>query len=225
MRHVSRVLVLGLVVLAGCTSQRPLRKVLVDADFAARQGDYAAANRDYSYYISKRPEAVEVRHRYGKSLTAAGHPRLAIEQLNICTDVEPLNDEYLDAEADAMFKAGEREALQALLARTASERGRVRDYVRQGVYAVRLGNLDEAQQALLTAAKLDRGRSHQVQLALAEFYGSLGDRAKQVRRVRMAYYIQPNNPDVQATARALGEVTGPTFGLPPEEVTLTAAPE
>ena len=149
-----------------------------------------------------------------------------MEQLNICTDVSPLNDSYLDAQAQAMFESNEGEALQGLLARAASERGRVTDYLRQGHYAVLLGNLDEARQAFLTASKLDQGKSWQVQREIADFYAKVGDREKQVRRLRMAFYLNPENEALLAEIRRVGEVPGPTFGLLPEEMFLTAsAPE
>ncbi|CAG1001165.1 hypothetical protein PHYC_02895 [Phycisphaerales bacterium] len=208
--------------LAACSNNRPLHIVLRDADDSYRREDYSSAKADYTTYVTRRPEEVDVRYRLGKTLIAAGEPRPAIEQLNVCTDVSPLNDDYLDAQAEAMYQANETAALQALLARAASERGRVADYIRQGRYAVKLGNLDEAQQALLTAAKLDQGKSWQVQVELSNFYGALGDRAKQIRRLRMAYFLLPDSPRLNDEARRLGEVPGPTFGLPPEEFTLSS---
>lgn len=209
-------------ILGACA--RPLHVILSDADDAYRRGDYAAAKTDYATYVERRPEEVDVRYRLGQALVANGEPRPAVEQLNICTDVAPLNDKYLDAQAEAMYLAKEFEALQMLLARAASERGRVLDYVRQGTYAVRMGNLDEAQQAYLTASKLDQGRSWRVQRGLADFYGSVGDRARQVRRLRMAFFLNPDNPNLLAEIRRLGEVPGPTFGLVPEEMTLARLP-
>lgn len=211
--------------LAGCGG-RPLHVVLSDADSAYNRGDYTSAKADYATYVNRRPEEVHVRYRYGKALIAGGEARTAVEQLNICTDVSPLNDSYLDAQAQAMFESNEGEALQGLLARAASERGRVTDYLRQGHYAVLLGNLDEARQAFLTASKLDQGKSWQVQREIADFYAKVGDREKQVRRLRMAFYLNPENEALLAEIRRVGEVPGPTFGLLPEEMYLTAsAPE
>lgn len=211
--------------LAACGG-RPLHVVLRDADSAYQRGDYASAKADYAMYVSRRPEEVHNRFKYGRALLAGGEARTAVEQLNICTDVDPLNDAYLDTQAQAMFEAGEAEGLQALLARASSERGRVTDYLRQGHFAVLLGNLDEARQAFLTASKLDQGRSWQVQRELADFYAKVGDRTNQVRRLRMAFYLNPENEALLAEIRRVGEVPGPTFGLLPEEMVATAsAPE
>jgi tetratricopeptide (TPR) repeat protein len=216
--------VFALIVLAGCTN-RPLHIVLRDADEATRRGEYAAAISDYETYVSRRPDEVDARYRYALALMRAGNPRAAVEQLTICTDVAPLNDAYLDAHAEALFQCGEREALQAILARASFERGRVSDYVRQGHYAVLMGNLDEAQQAFLTASKLDGGKSWELQWELSKFYGALGDSERQIRRLRMAYFLNPNNEALQTEIRNLGQVPGPTFGLIPEEMRQASVPD
>lgn len=224
-RTLATLLVAALLPLGACNKQRPLHVVLRNGDIAAEHGQHEVAVKEYGEFIERRPEASEVRYKLAKSLTASGHPRQAIEQLNVALDVEPLHDDYLDALAEAMYAANERDALTALLARAASERGRVRDYLRQGVYSSKLGNADEAQQSLLTAAKLDQGMSVAPQKALADFYGQMGDRQRQVRRLRMAYFLDPDNKEVNADIRRLGEVPGPTLGLRPEEMSLAAVPE
>jgi tetratricopeptide (TPR) repeat protein len=210
---------LALVSLAGCTSQRPLAIVKENAEFAAQHGRMDIAKRDYEEYIRRKPEDMDVRYEYAKALIAAGEPKPAIEQLNTCLDVFPLNDNYLDALAQAMYAAGEYDALTVLLARYTSERGRVSDYLRQGAYLSKIGNADEAQQAFKTAAKLDGGKTVAPQRALADFYGSLGDRPKQVRHLRMAYYIDPENPETIQEIRRIGEIPGPSFALAPDEWT------
>jgi len=121
-----------------------------------------------------------------------------------------LNDEYLDALSQAKYDANERDALTTLLRRNASERGRISDFTRLGQYSARLGNVDEAKESLLTAAKLDGGKSTGPQLALADFYASVGDKKTQTRRLRMAYFIAPANPEVVKKLMALGE----TYMLP-----------
>lgn len=206
-----------LATMAGCATQRPLHILHADAANAAKFGDAEVAKADYEEYITRKPDDPEKRYEYSQVLMKLGDYRGAMEQLNIACDVDPTNDKYLDAYAEAMFAANERDALTTNLTRATLERGRVSDYLRLGRFSVRLGNADEAQQSFLTAAKLDQGRTVGPQLELAEFYGSMGDRPRQIRRLRMAYAIEPANPDVLAKARELGEVVGPSFGLMPEE--------
>lgn len=207
-----------LAAVGGCTNQRPLHIVKENAEFASQHARYDVAKLDYEEYIRRKPDDVEVRYQYARALIDGGEPKPAIQELNTCLDVYPLNDTYLDALSEAMYKAGERESLTALLARNASERGRVSDFLRQGIYAAKIGNVDEAQQALKTAAKLDAGKTVSPQRALADFYGSLGDRNKQVRHLRMAYFIEPANPDTLKEVRRVGEIPGPSFGLAPDDV-------
>jgi tetratricopeptide (TPR) repeat protein len=208
--------------LAGCNSQRPLHTVKADAEFAAQRGDYEKAQADFGEYIRRRPEAAEMRYELAKVQIAAGQPKPAIEELNIALDIEPLNDSYLDAQAQAMFNAGERDGLISLLSRNASERGRVSDFLRLGTYSAKIGNVDEAKQAFATAAKLDGGLHVTPQRTMADFYGSLGDRTNQIKHLRMAYFIEPANPDTLKEIRRVGEIPGPTFALRPDDLAVPA---
>jgi tetratricopeptide (TPR) repeat protein len=210
-------LVIGaLAILAGCSSERPMHVLKADGEFAYEHGHYDQAKADLGEYVRRRPEAIDVRFELAKAYLASNQPKEAIEQLNVALDVEPLNDSFLDTQAEAMFKAGQRDALTSLLARNAAERGRVTDYLRLGAYSARMGNADEAQQALVTAVKLDGGRSVVPQRALADFYGSLGDRTKQLTHLRNAYAIEPTNEDTLKEIRRLGEVPGPSFASGPD---------
>ncbi|MBS0195880.1 MAG: tetratricopeptide repeat protein [Planctomycetes bacterium] len=206
-------------VLASCSSERPLHMVRSDGEFAAKTGDYPKAINDLGEYIRRKPEAHDVRYELAKAYIDAGQPRQAIEELTVCLDTKPLNDDYLDAMARALYDAGERDALTLRLRQNASERGRISDYIRLGKWSARLGNADEAKEALLTAAKLDGGNNLAPQLALADFYGGLNDRKNQVRRIRMAYFIAPMDAEVLKRIAEVGETPGPTFALKPEELT------
>lgn len=205
---------------AGCGSKRPLHIVKRDGDAAYKAGDYMKAQENYAEYIQRKPEAHQLRYDLAKAYVADGRARSAIEELTIALDVSPLNDDYLDLQAQAMLDADERDALTTLLRRNASERGRVSDYLRLGTFSAKLGNADEAKEALLTAAKIDGGKSTKPQIALAEFHASVGDLKSQTRRLRMAYFIDPSNADVVAKLVELGEKPAPGFGLKPEEFVL-----
>ena len=128
----------------GCGAQRPLHIVKRDGDAAYKSGDYAKAQADYGEYVNRKPEAHQLRYDLARAYVADGRARSAIEELTIALDVSPLNDDYLDLQAKAMFEADERDALTTLLRRNASERGRVSDFIRLGEYSARLGNADEA---------------------------------------------------------------------------------
>lgn len=217
MRLVAPVVVLLALSLAGCNAQRPLHILHEDARVAAKAKNYDSARADLEEYLNRRPDDPEIRYELSQVCMGQGDYKEAVRQLTIAADVDPLNTKYIDALAEAMFKAGDRDGLTTYLNRLATERGGVVDYTRLGHYAAQLGNPDEAQQALLTAAKLDAGKTVGPQLALCRFYRDMGDRSKEVTRLRMAYAIDPANPEVLARAHELGETVGPTFGLRPTE--------
>ncbi len=214
--------------LVACSKNRPLNIVRRDADYAMQARHYADAERDYQAYLDRKPEENTVRVQLAESQLAQGKARDAAGNLYIALDVDPLNDHIIDAYAQSLYQAGDKDALTAFVNRAASERQRTVDYIRVAKYMQAIGHPDEARQALQTAAKLDDGKSFAVQMALADFYKNFGDHARYVRRLRMAYFLNPENPELVKQIRAADEVPGPTFALAPEEMTMptiTAVPE
>lgn len=201
---------------SGCSKQRPLHIVRQQAQFATEQRNWPKAIADYEEYLRRRPEMVEVRYDLARAYLDSGDPGKAIEHFRIVLDVYPLNDDYLDGLADAMLAANRRDDLTALLSRYASERGRPIDFLRQGEFALKLGNVDEASQAIRTSAKLFNNTSARPFLSLSKLYNELGDRERQVRYLRMAYAIQPANKETLELIRAAGEIPGPTFAMTPD---------
>lgn len=210
---------MGVLALAACSWQRPLQRVREDAKRHMDAGRYDAAVTDLDEYVTRKPEDHAARFDLGKALISAGQPKPAIKQMQVASDVQPLNDAYADGVAEAMLAAGERDELTAYLNKLALERGRVGDFTRLGKFSARLGNVDEAKTALITAARLDRGRSLGPQLDLAEFYETIGDRANWVKRLRMAYFIDPTSSKVMDAIQRAKEIPGPSFAVVPQEVT------
>jgi len=207
--------------LGGCSGPRPLHVVRDNADWAMREGKYEVAVTDYSEYLDRMPDGkpgdVEVRFDLGMAYLAAGDCKKAMEHLSTCVDVRPENEEYASGLAAALFSCNESDRLTLFLRRRTAERGTPADYILLGVYANKMGHPDEALQALLTAARIDEGRTLAPQMALASFYGSVNDKSNEIRRLRMALYISPGNQMVEAQLKSLGEVVGPTLVLVPEE--------
>jgi predicted Zn-dependent protease len=214
--------------LVACSKNRPLNIVRRDADWAMQEHKYENAERDYQAYLDRKPEENAVRVSLAKAQMGQGKAREAANNLYVALDVDPLNDKIIDTYAQALYQSGDRDALTAFVNRAASERQRVVDYIRVAKYMQAVGHPDEARQALHTAAKLDDGKSFPVQMSLADFYKTFGDRERYVRRLRMAYFLNPENPELVRIIREAGEVPGPTFALAPEEMsvpTISAAPE
>jgi tetratricopeptide (TPR) repeat protein len=219
--------IITLAILAGCsgTGQRPLHIVKERAAAYAEAKQYELAVENYAEYVERKPDDVPARFAYGKALMKAEQPKEAREQFKVVSDVMPDNDTYMNALAEALYASGETDELTQMLDRFARERGTQGDFLRKGMYAGKLGNVDEAQESLLTAATMDAGRSVEPQLALADLYRSVGDKPNEIRRLRMALYLDPMNVEVQKRVKELGEIPGPTFRIPPAEAPAgTAAP-
>ncbi len=219
--HRTRSFVLGsllLLTLAGCGGTRPLHDIQRDGDHFYRTKRWDLAVENYSEYLQRAPDNNVVRMKLGESQMNAGDPRAAIESLKIALDVDPLNDRIADGTAEALYQAGEREALTTFVQRIASERGRVKDYLRIADYMNRVGHADEAQTALVTASKISQGNNFDVQWTLVKFYKNRGDADRTIERLRMAYFLQPENAEVLAAIREMGEIPGPSFALAPREM-------
>lgn len=208
---------------AGCSQERPVWKIRADADLAYEAGKYEAALPDYQQYVDIKPNDPSGQHALGKTYLALKQPKAAREHLQIAYDVVPSNDEYIESYAQALYEAGEPETLMTFLTRVTNERGTVADYLRLGRYAGRIGQADEALQALTTAARLDQGQSLEPQLALADFYRSVNDRTNEIRRLRHCLYLAPGDEGVIARIREAGEIPGPSFMARPEEAPSLAA--
>jgi cytochrome c-type biogenesis protein CcmH/NrfG len=187
-----------------------------DIKFGA--GNYSGALSDYVEYERRKPDDVDVRLRLAETYLRSGDAKAAREQMHIVRDVKPAKEDSIEGLADALAAAGEQEELMLFLQKMTRERGGVSDYMRLGTYAQQVGNVDEAQEAYLQAARLDGGKSSRIQLALADFYESLGDKSNTLKRLRMAMYLDPKNEEIPARVRALGEIPGPSLAMPPEEL-------
>lgn len=206
-----------LIGVAGCAGPRPLHVVRAKGHEAMQVGDYERAYADFREYVDRMPDDAAARYDLGTVLAKMNRPKEAREQFNTAFDLKPTNDDYADALAQAMHEAGATEDLYAFLRGRCESPGRPRDYLRLGRYAMLSGDVDEAERALLTAARLDRGRSAEYHLALADFYESVSDVERAKQRLRYALYLRPKDEAIQARIRAMGEVPGPTFAMQPEE--------
>lgn len=212
------------VVPAGCSQQRTLPAVMDAGDIAYERQRWTEAYENYQEYVDRSPGSWRARLALARSLMQLERYPEAAEQLRLVYAQRPGDLDVLDELCDALLAAGQREELYRLLRGRTTTGGTADDYLRLGWYAYRMGDMDEARTALLSAARIDGGRSLEPQLSLAQFYAAIGDEAEAVRRLRMAYYLDPANARVQELARSFGEVPGPTFGTPPAEAGAGAVP-
>lgn len=217
-RTLMGVTVVAALVLGGCAGKRPLDRVEEDGDKAFRKGQYDAALADYLEYVDRRPGRGEVRHKLALALLETRQPTRAVEHAWVAYDDQPSNDAYVETLCRALHESGKHQELGKFLRDEVERRGRVDDYLRQARYTALMGDADGAELAYLTAARLDGGRSLDVQMTLARFYLSIGDKLSAFERLRMALYLDPQNGEVHREIRALGEIPGPSLALPPKEL-------
>ncbi|MBL8764366.1 MAG: hypothetical protein JNM07_08870 [Phycisphaerae bacterium] len=179
--------------------------------------DYQQALDNYQEYVDRAPGNPYVHAQMGRTYMALGQFPAACEQLRIAHSVDRRSDEITESLCEALLGAGQQEELYRLTRQIAEENQGVQDYFRLARFSMKMNDADEARRALLTAAKLDGGKTVRPQLALAEFYASVGDERNAVQRLRMAYFIEPGNARTNELIRTFGQVPGPTFGVPPQE--------
>jgi cytochrome c-type biogenesis protein CcmH/NrfG len=210
--------VLSAMLAVGCQQERPLHVVRDSAEFHFKQQRFEEAAAEYAEYCRRRPNDPEMQYMYGRTLMELGRASEARVPLNVAHDIRPGNDLYADGLARALYESNDTSALMTFLTRRTTERGRVADYLRLGRYAVMVGLPDEGLAALHTAARLDRGRSIEPYVALADLYATIGDRRKEILRLRHALYIEPDNQVIQRRLASLGEIVGPSLPLRPPEL-------
>ncbi|MDX2016373.1 MAG: hypothetical protein SFY95_01880 [Planctomycetota bacterium] len=204
--------------LTGCGSgPRPLPTVKDTAMHWYSVENWPNARGDLEEYLSRKPDDLDMRVLYGNTLLEMNEPLRAKEEFQKVFDFNPANEGAVEGLARAMLGGNERDALIEFLNRRIADRGTVGDYLRLGRFAAEIGHADDAQEALLTAARLDRGTTIAPQLALADFYKSVNDQKSEARRLRMALYIEPNNQRIRQRLADLGEVVGPSIPMRPAE--------
>lgn len=208
---------IALASLAGCGMPRSLPAVRDAGDLAYSRGDFATASQHYEEYVLRKPGDAEVEALYARTLLQLGRADEAIEHAIIAYDQFPNRSDFADILAETYFASGKTEQLSRFLRGNVEGRGTVDDYLRLGRFTARMGDADGAELALQTAAQVDQGRSVGPQLALADFYRSIGAREKEKQRLRMVLGIDVNHPDANRRLREMGEITGPTLALPPAE--------
>jgi len=224
MGRVTRVAACAALVALACAAWGCAQKNAADlrrrGDHFLETGQYAQAVEEYHAYLERKPGEDDIRANYGRALLKVGRTAEAVEQLQIAYTQNPEDEAALDSLTEALLAANQPDTLFRLLRANAADRGRVSDWLRLGRASLRVGDTDTAHLGFTTAAKVDKGKTAAAQLGLVDYYLATNDSASALRRLRMAYFLAPLDPEVQARIRLLKPVTGPTFALAPDETGL-----
>lgn len=212
----------ALLLTAGC-AQRSIPAVERSGDWAMDRADYATAAEEYGEVVERSPGRSHSRVGLGKALLELDRPAEARPHLEVAIQQRPNDPQVAELLAESMLGSGDVDAMRRFLRARANASADAADYILLGRFAARAGDVDEAERALKTAARLDRGMTVEPQLALADFYTSVGDNEAALDRLAMALWIDPLSTDIQERIRAMGETPGPTFARRPAEA-LVATP-
>lgn len=220
-----RALALALIsiTLIGCTSTRTLPRVKEVGDRNFRDKNWEAARTDYQEYVDRKPGEAEINAKLARCLVELGRAPEAINPAAAAYDAEPNKPEFIETFALALAESKRTDQLYRLLNGNCEARGSVSDFDRLGRFNLKLGDPDGAERAFKMAAKVDGGRTLEPQMALADFYHTIGDKTNEKRRLRMALSVDPSNPAIYGRLKDLGEIPGPSLQLRPEEATAEAA--
>lgn len=200
----------------GCQTGPSTEAIGIYGDRAMEAGNYAEAVEYYEQYVQRRPIDAEGRYKLATAYLGSERPTLAREQFILGMELTD-DGRFIEGAADALVEIGQQEELFKLLRSRAESTRSVEDYTRLGRFAARVGDADEAEQALIFAAKLDKGQTVEPQLELARFYGTLGADSRRLERLRMALFLDPENQEAIDGITELGEVPGPAYAIPPAE--------
>lgn len=199
----------------GCTQQRAVHLVKADGDRAFENRQFEAAAVYYAEAVDRRPGDWQAQYQYGLTLLELDRPNDARRALEIASAHRPGDRSIRGALARAMYEQGATNDLFSFLRQEAAETRDPNAYLELARYSMELGDMDAANQAILTAIEFDGGKSVEPYLVAAEFHAALGHTDQATRRLRQAYGIDRTNPRVNALLREYGEVPGPTLALPP----------
>jgi tetratricopeptide (TPR) repeat protein len=199
---------------AGC-GPKPIVTLRKSGDFNFKYGNYQAAADDFGQIIERAPGDWEAQYRYGQSMMELGDLVAARHALEIAQTAVPLDDDVAFALAECYFRMNDQTRLYQLLRDRATMDGSTASWMLMSDYALKLNDVDTAKTAALNAIEVDTGRSAAPYYQAALVAERLGQRDEEIRRLRQAYGLNPDDTRVKSKLVELGEVPGPTIALPP----------
>ena len=218
-------LLLGLLALgfAGGCGPTPIVTLRKNGEFNYKYGNYEDAAKDFGQIIERAPGDWEAEYRYGQCMMQLGDLESARRSLEVAQTAVPNNDEVAFALADCYFRMNDQTRLYQLLRDRAQTNASMESWLLMSEYALKLNDVDMARTAALNAIEVDQGQAEGGidALSASPYYQAalvaerLGERDEELRRLRQAYGINPDDTRVKSKLVELGQVPGPTIALPP----------
>lgn len=202
-------------VIASC-GPRPVDAARRDADFHYDYGRYAEAAPMYLEIIDRYPGDWEAEYRYGMCLVELGRPQQARTHIETASARKPDNREVCFALADVYASLDERARMTQLLKARAADFSDTGAYLKLATLARQLNDADLEEFAIQAALRMRSEGQWEAYVFDADRQTNAGDQQLALRRLRQAYFLNPNSPIVVAKLRERGEEPTPQTGLPPE---------
>jgi Tfp pilus assembly protein PilF len=207
--------VLAAVILCACATQRPTPTVRESGDLRFNRGDYIGAAVEYQEIVARFPGDWEAQYKLGLCQMKLGQLAEAERSLSIAHTRRRDDPKIVDALAEVLYRQGDEAHLFAFLREQAESTQSVEAYLRLAKYSMKMRDPDSATVAIETAIELDGGHSVEPYILAADIAEQMGDTELAVLRLRQALGMAPDDERIANRLRALGEVPGPTFALPP----------
>lgn len=210
--------VVGFLTLGGCESSNPRLRML--GREALRVNDLSEAEHLLSKAVDQDPTDWESQWLLGKVYLKQNRPldaRLVLGRSWTTRDRHPETPEIVDDLAEALYQAQEHDRLKLVLDEASRRYTTSYDFMRQGKYLTKIGDIDNAIVAYRKAARFSAPKDAEPWLAIAGLYESIQDRKRAAEAYQQAYRVNPEDPRVLRGLERLGEIPGPTLPVPEEE--------
>lgn len=210
----------GIVLAAGCSSKKSLIQLREEGQRFLERQRYSEAQHSFAQVLEVKPEDAEANYGLGRALLAQGDAMRARTHLGIAYQQSShdanLTFEIGSALAEAMALSGDKQGMVMFLRDAAQSRGEVRDYLLWGDMAAKYGDPDSAELAYRTAVRIERTPTVLPYWKLALFYEGIGKTEAATHRLRQAYAIEQDNPQIIEKLQSYYAVVGPSLKIAPD---------
>lgn len=204
----------------GCSAKKSLIELREEGAYYLERDRFPEAQLAYEQVLEAKPEDTVANYGLGRALLAQGESLRARTHLEIAyqqSSRDPnLTFEIGTALAEAMAQSGDKQGMVLFLKDAAQSRGEVRDYLLWGDMAAKYGDPDSAELAYRTAVRIERTPTVLTYWKLALFYESIGKTEAATHRLRQAYAIEPDNPQIIEKLQSYYAVVGPSLKIDPD---------
>lgn len=197
--------------MAACSARVPAESLAQRAHFNFWAENWQLAQEEYTELVDRYPDDWEYQFKLGTAALHNNDLDSARQYLSIAETLRPQDRVISLNLAETMYRQDDRDALFMFLVDRAESTQRSDDWLVLARYSLDLDDPDMARLAVQEALILDVSGSPAPHIVAAELSERMGDIDGALRSLKIAWTLDPENAQVQAMIRGLGEVPGPTM--------------